>query len=312
MTKRSIFWFFILQLFFFSNSLHAGFYVIPGSRGVGTQIKTSWYEITQPGFYFLANDLSASCNGISVRTNDVTIDLMGFNIIGDGVPSGCAGIRIQSGISNVEIRNGTIRDFTWGIDGRGADVAVYDIRITGIRTFGNSSEGIALAGARHMVEDCIVSTNGSTGIRVGDFSTVIGSVTTGNGGSGISAGDGSTIAGNICNGNYTGIYASDYSVITNNTANGSTGPGSYTGSGIYARYGCTITGNSTNSNNTYGIYTLEGCTVSGNTARNNNRDGIRLSNSYVAQNAATDNNQSGESYENINCSDCTFGLNHRP
>jgi len=82
----------------------------PVPAGVGTQITAVPYTITAPGFYYLGGNLSGR---IYVHSSNVTLDLMGFTISGSGVGSG-TGISISgttSGLENVEIRNGTIRNF---------------------------------------------------------------------------------------------------------------------------------------------------------------------------------------------------------
>jgi hypothetical protein len=65
------------------------FYVIAGG-GVGTRITSLPYTITSPGFYYLTSNLSysGSSNGITVNSNDVTLDLMGFSISGPGSGAG--------------------------------------------------------------------------------------------------------------------------------------------------------------------------------------------------------------------------------
>ena len=51
-----------------------------------TPISSLPYIITQPGSYYLTSDLTMTTdvNGITVDANHVTIDLMGFSLIGPG------------------------------------------------------------------------------------------------------------------------------------------------------------------------------------------------------------------------------------
>ena len=68
------------------------------------------YVIDQPGSYYFTGDITidvADKDGIRVDADDVTIDLMGFSLIGQGSGSG-DGIRVIGTSSNVEIRNGTV------------------------------------------------------------------------------------------------------------------------------------------------------------------------------------------------------------
>ena len=81
---------------------------------------TSGFTIpgTGSGSYYLAGNLSiAGGSGITVNASNVTIDLAGFEVAGTG---GSTGVVIGTGISNVTIRNGTIRNWSsHGIDGAG-------------------------------------------------------------------------------------------------------------------------------------------------------------------------------------------------
>ncbi len=63
------------------------FYVIAGgATAVGTKITSLPYTISSPGFYYLTGNLSytGSGNGITVSSDDVTLDLMGFRLSGPG------------------------------------------------------------------------------------------------------------------------------------------------------------------------------------------------------------------------------------
>lgn len=84
------------------------FYVIAGGGPpVGTKITSLPYPINSPGFYYLTGNLSvASGDGITVSSDDVTLDLMGFRIKGPG-SSLNTDININ-GHHNVEVRNGSL------------------------------------------------------------------------------------------------------------------------------------------------------------------------------------------------------------
>lgn len=158
---------------------YGDFYVISMPAGVGTRINSLPYEITEPGFYYLTKDLLSSGSGIRVRSPDVTIDLMGFTI--NGTAKSGYGIYIGSSISgmhNVEIRNGTIRNFYEGICA-GFETEVND-RIINIRAHDNDFAGIYLFGNGHMVKGCTASNNTTYGIRCRN-SLVIQNVARGNG-----------------------------------------------------------------------------------------------------------------------------------
>ncbi|MHC5077049.1 MAG: hypothetical protein ACYTFM_11560, partial [Planctomycetota bacterium] len=81
-----------------------------------TPISSIPYSITQPGSYYLTGDLSTSSttsHGIGISASNVTVDFMGYSLTGPGKSSGSIYDGIYSGlpISNVEIRNGTLREF---------------------------------------------------------------------------------------------------------------------------------------------------------------------------------------------------------
>ena len=67
--------------------------------------------ITESGSYYLVEDANCLSTAITVEADNVTIDLMGYSLIGHGTGFG---IYLNARI-NVEIRNGTVRDF--GSDG---------------------------------------------------------------------------------------------------------------------------------------------------------------------------------------------------
>ena len=102
----------LLLLAFSASSTFADFYVIAGSRGVGTKINSLPYTIGSSGFYFIDKDLScvAGKHGITITADDVTLDLMGFSLIGPGGIGAYNGIDMDQK-TNVEIRNGTVKNF---------------------------------------------------------------------------------------------------------------------------------------------------------------------------------------------------------
>lgn len=275
----------LLLLTAFAAVAQSDFYVIPSARGVGTPIETLPYTISNSGLYYLTKNLTytaASGNAISVEANDVTIDLMGFNLSGPG--TGQATGIYMSHRSNVEIRNGTISNFPlYGIreaGSTGRDHRIINVRVSGVKTGESAGYGIMLFGSSHLVKDCSVFTNNYTGIYVLYGSRISGNVVYNNDGSGIQAGAGCSIINNtVYNNKNTGIAT--------------------TGSG------CTVTENTAYSNS-YGIWVYSGCTVVGNTAYSNESRGIQLNpNCLVDQNTAFDN----PVYNITPCPTCVFGNN---
>ena len=255
---------------------------IPGSA---TEIDT--YTISQGGAYYLTGDRVCSRNGIQVDADNVTIDLMGYSLIGLGSETDY-GVRMGSR-KGVEIRNGTVRGFNHGVYESSSSGEGH--RVIEVRCVANGLSGIYLKSTGNLVKDCTVEENGDSaastvyGIYANNGSTVIGNTVNDNGDSavdyvyGIYAGLGSTVSNNTvrssgrsATGSVYGIYAAA-GTVTNNTANYN---GSYVSSdvyGIHASIACTVSNNMSSYNgfrangaNVYGIYASSGSTVTSNTA----------------------------------------------
>ena len=248
--------------------------------------------ISEPNSYYLAETINFSqtnTNAITIEANDVTIDLAGFSLIGPGKAVGTSGTGIRmGGRSNVEIRNGTVRDFRWYAICEYSSSNGKEHRVINVRAMSNGTHGILLYGYGHLVKDCTAAENGISGIFVANGCTVTANTAYNNQDDGISTYGGCTIVGNT-------VYENQRY-------------------GINASSGCTITGNTVCSNQQHGIIAGSGCTVIGNTAYYNQRNGIYLvGNSLVDQNTAYNNDQAGLGNVNMNTPvSCTFGLNHAP
>lgn len=105
--------------------------------------------ITQPGSYYLTGNIAATTYGITIRTNNVTLDLMGYTLSGDrgssdyGIWVDGSSAAVRSG---VRIRNGTVSAFGYGVrlsNARGCrveDLVCTTNSIYGIYLLGDSSE----------------------------------------------------------------------------------------------------------------------------------------------------------------------------
>ena len=216
-----------------------------------TAISAVPHTISNSGSYYLTKDMqtsSGSANAIHINADSVTLDLMGFSLIGRGSGTG-KGIRI-SGQTNVEIRNGTVRDFGGeGIHEDSADNGMGH-RVIGIRAISNGSDGIHLSGGNHLVRNCVAYSNIGTGVFVGLLSSVRDSVCTGNLGHGIELSAECTASANATKANI--LY------------------------GIWTWDNCVITDNITSSN-WYGIYVeRDGSRVRGNATANDEENGITV------------------------------------
>lgn len=194
----------------------------------GSDTPVSSFIITKSGSYYLTGDRNASAIGINVLADNVTIDLMGYSLIGSG--SGNYNGIFMIGQSNVEIRNGTIRNFTiFGIREADAEQSKGH-RIISVRAIDNGIGGIYLSGYGHLVKNCTVTGNGALST---DYVY------------GIHGDYGATVVGNTaCNNGYkadTSVYA------------------------IHVRSGSTVIGNTVYNNGINATYTVYGIYLEGDT-----------------------------------------------
>jgi hypothetical protein len=212
------------------------FYVIAGGGAPGTKISSLPYTINSPGFYYVAGNLSNPINsgGITVSVDDVTIDLMGFRL------KGVAGTGVYIfGRTNVEVRNGTLSGWDFGLIDDNYSSPGYRNRALNLRVE-NAFAGISFAGTGNLIKGCICDST-TTGIYNGGGVTTGNTVTNNNYGIaaigtisgnwasncsyGIWCNGGSSIIGNTVmttSANQTGIriFTSDPVMVTQNTVSG--------------------------------------------------------------------------------------------
>ncbi len=210
---------------------------------------TAPVPINSPGSYYLTGNVSifsvsSSTNGITVYASNVTIDLNGFDLAGSATSSG-AGIFIASGVSNVTIRNGTIRN--WGSDGLNGS-GNSKVRAEKLRVISNGGNGIAAGGTAEVL-NCVAESNVGTGIKAMDNSIVKDSqaiATTGKDGVGISVGGAALVTGCVARSNSgNGIMVGNACKVENCTVFGNTGDG-INGGVVVAVNGCVLGSNGTN------------------------------------------------------------------
>lgn len=150
----------------------------------------SLFIITQPGSYYLTDSVAASVNGITVNTNDVTVDLMGFTLSGDG-GGGDLGINVNQH-NRVTVRHGTIRNLGYGvyITAPATNTLVEDVLVQGCvnggfnlhgndgtvrncRSSGNAVGFNLVNGVRNVIEDCQAVDNIQTGFLIGGTNNLI-------------------------------------------------------------------------------------------------------------------------------------------
>jgi len=196
------------------------FYVVAVGGGVGTKITSLPYTISTPGFYYLDRNLSFdSGNGITVNTDNVTIDLMGFCLSGTNNGYGI----YMGGRKNVEIRNGVVSGWNIGVcEGIGPNDS-HGHRVVNIRA-ANNGYGIALTGRDNLIKGCTALNNTIAGIHLNNIGTISNNVVN-NCHLGILCYGGSVIGNTVtCNSGQTGIEltpdTSTYIMMDQNTVNG--------------------------------------------------------------------------------------------
>lgn len=251
------------------------------------------YRISLPGSYYMTTNLTGSAggtNGITIATDNVTLDLNGFTL--SGVPGSGHGIAVEWAsefYSKVGVYNGIVE--RWGNHGVNTFYARSGC-VQGIGAVSNGLYGI-YAGTSFIVVDCSAIRNGATGIAVEAGSVLARCVASWNAVTGIYGGAGSTITHcSAQDNNSRGIqggpgatitdstarYNEDYgiigfegSTIRNCTASGNTATGLYA-----ANDGGTISDCTSDANNGDGIYGAAGSIVSRCVARRNTGHGITV------------------------------------
>ena len=223
-----------------------------------TPIASVPYTISQPGSYYLAQDLNLATqdtHGITISASDVTIDLNGFCLTGPGKAVGSSGHGIYAGgsLRDIAIRNGTVRD--WREDGVYAYV-IYNGQFESLRCYNNGGYGLR-AGLCCTVHGNTCYDNGDDGIFVYETCTVIGNASYGNGGDGIYAYRVATITNNSCSTNDgNGIWANDGAMVIANTCR------TNYGAGIKAHVDCRVVDNTCHANG-FGVANAAGIEVTG-------------------------------------------------
>ena len=179
-----------------------------GRFGLGTALNAantpgdadSFFRITQPGMYYLSENLSVTNTGsaIEIASDDVVLDLNGFTVraVGSlGPPVTDYGVFTDA--TNVVIRNGAVRAFDVAGVFASAGVAV---RVESVQAVGNGTvdmpinpgTGIHL-GAGSAVVRCTAYDNANNGIDVGEGSSVVACVAYANANIGIAVDAGSGV-----------------------------------------------------------------------------------------------------------------------
>jgi len=220
---------------------------------------TTLFRITQPGSYYLTGNITgvSGKSGIEIAASGVTLDLMGFDLL--GVAGSLDGIRVTVAVTDIAVVDGSVRNWSAdGVDLSGAN----NSRLGDLRVSANAGDGIN-AGTNGVVTKCAAYSNGGSGIR-----NLFGSITDcsarNNSGPGIYSADSCTITNCSATSNtFAGIAAAGGSTITNCKAK------SNGGNGIQGGFSSTIINCVTEQNENNGIFAISDCTIRGNTCYSN-------------------------------------------
>ena len=141
-----------------------------------TPVSSLPFTIDTPGSYYLTANLigSSGLDGITIASDDVTLDLNGFTLT--GVAGSLDGIKVIPRSptpfprQNLKVHNGAVRN--WGGGGVTGESSMLNAQFSDLRLFNNGGHGIA-AGPACQVRRCFVKSNGGSGIRHVNQSAVI-------------------------------------------------------------------------------------------------------------------------------------------
>jgi parallel beta-helix repeat protein len=222
-----------------------------------TPISTLPFTVTRAGSYYLTTNLTGGAgNGVTVSNSDVSIDLNGFALRG-GAGSG---ILTSASVSNVWVRNGTVRD--WGLYGISNGLAAAS-GVENVALIGNGRDGLRL-GTSAVVRACTVLFSGDSAIQVGPDSRVEGCTVSSNAaGSIVNLGSRSRISDCVITRNFgDGINTSDGCYVVNCTSSANS-RGIFLGNSCVVEK-CLVQGNSGIGIRTFNLNTVRDCQVIGN------------------------------------------------
>jgi parallel beta-helix repeat protein len=244
-----------------------------------TPITNLPYSITVPGSYYITTNLTGVSGfpGITILTNDVTVDLSGFTL--QGVVGSGPAISVPTMERNLAIRNGALDG--WGMRGTNA----YNSLFERLRESNSGGAGL-LAGSNCVVSVCSVSVNFTVGIGVGNNCTVKDCTVSGTSGFGIQTANG-------C-------------VVVDCTVSGNSSDGINVGNGTGVR-GCTSYQNGNN-----GVTAANNCTVKDCTASDNDFDGFAVLNycSVISCNASGNGDNGIEVFNYCSVTSCNASGNN--
>ena len=253
---------------------------------------TNTFIISAPGSYYFAGNITgeAGKHGISIRADDVTLDLNGFALVSGG-GAGLRGVEAPSAQKNLTLRNGTVRGWAGGGARLETTRAVFAEKL---RLSDNTGAIGLYVGLGALIKDCVANAN-ETGIRTPDRCQVMNCISTENTGIGFEGGSFVTLLDCTASRNgTTGIVTQGAASLIrcSSTRNGESGPGGAFGlnCGISTGANSTVADCTINNNTSDGLRIGAGSTVRGCTVSGNGLGGIQVSEKCLVTGNACDGN----------------------
>jgi parallel beta-helix repeat protein len=213
-----------------------------------------------------ANDVGPyySSHGLIVQSDNVTIDLNGFTLL--GAAGSFDGINVPNARKDLVVKNGTIRG--WGNSGAWC-ANVTGARFENVEFRENGQTGL-IAGPRAHVVDCKANNNGTNGFILSNYCEVTNCQAIQNTQRGFAGGSSNVLTGCVASNNQMQGFQLDYvSRIVDCVADANSQEG------FLVSDGNTLSGCSATSNLADGFELNNGNSLTRCTARSNRFDGIR-------------------------------------
>ena len=243
------------------------------------------FVISQQGSYYLTSNITgvSGKDGISIRSDNVTVDLRGFAMVGAGGGFSGSAIIVPSAHKNLCVANGVIQG--WG----STAVLMFNAtasRVENLRVSDSGGSGV-LIGDDSTAIKCSVVNSGAYGVQVGTGGIALDCIVDG-ANNGISTGDKSAVSGCLARacGNSGFVMGSDCSASRCQALNNSSYGFSSGVNGVFTD--CTARGNLNDGFSLGDGSKLTGCVAATNTGANT--DGIRCQNNCAVHNCTATSN----------------------
>lgn len=233
------------------------------------------YTISTSGSYYLTTNLTGTA-GIQIQANNVSLDLEGFTLTGNGSGDGIDVLNE----TNIVVCNGNLVQWYIGLFAAGAYSCRFDHLMCS-----QDAEGIS-AGPLAAVSECMASGNSQDGMDFEGGSRIINCIARNNGGYGINAGTEANVTGCVADNNgQDGIFL-DRGMVEDSLAEGNTN------NGIKCFINCLAQNNKCHNNKLAGVASEQGGNRFDGNDVTGNGFGIQAGNTtgnLIIRNTATQN-----------------------